>query len=91
MKLQGNVIVQNHLKGSISEEELLAFIRQTVAIPAGANVTFRFLEPDDIIAGGGRLTFDAIWSDQQRGEEQELPAKVMTTVPPPAGIQHEPG
>lgn len=81
MKLQGNVTVQNHLKGSLSEEELLGFIRQTVAIPAGANVAFRLQEPDDLGAPV-RLAFDAIWSDTQRGDEQELPAKVVTTVPP---------
>lgn len=81
MKLQGNVTVQNHLVGSISEQELLGFIRQTVAIPAGASIVFM----DKFTEGETRtweLGFEAIWSDTQRGDEQELPAKVVTTVPP---------
>lgn len=85
MKLQGNVTVHNHLKGSISAEELLGFIRQTVAIPADANVSFRLID------GDGTIAFDAHWSAAQRGEEQELAPKAVTTVAPPANNQHEQG
>ncbi len=88
MKLQGNVTVQNHLKGTISKEEIVAFIRQTVAIPDNAAIELRPLpEDEDGIEG---VNFEAIWHSSQRGDEQNLPAKVMTTVPP-ATIQHEPG
>jgi hypothetical protein len=80
MKLQGNVTIQNHLKGSISKEELVAFIRQTVAIPAEASVTFSTSLDNEFVLE--TLTFDAVWSGSQRGVEYDQPARVMTTVEP---------
>lgn len=91
MILKGNVTVSNTLTGSISPAELLGFIRQTVNIPEGADVTLhvnvggdRFFVDEDM-----PLEFTAIWSSATDGEAHEVPAKVVTTVPP-ATPQHEP-
>lgn len=82
MILKGNVTIGNKLDGSLDEEELVGFIRQTVNIPTDALVDFYIRttqgERIDIL----RVNFEATWEVTQRGEEQVLPAKVVTTVPP---------
>lgn len=40
MKVSGQVTTRQTLRGSIGEQELLAFVRQTLEIPQNANVRF---------------------------------------------------
>lgn len=67
------------LKGEISATELAAFLRQTLEIPEGAEITFSNMNPD--VTDAEPLRFTAEWSGTKNAE-QTVPARVVVSVKP---------
>ncbi len=84
MKLTTTTSTTTTVKGQITEEELLDFIRQTFSFPPGAKVELFvdgaeaavFLGPDT------PLSFVASWKQENKPlPEQDVPMRIVTTRP----------
>lgn len=85
MKVSGQSATRQTLRGSISERELLAFLRQTIEVPANATIFFFVRGPGGNDTGVDEeepLRFTASWEESTAPRpEREIPMRAITTVP----------
>lgn len=83
MKVTSQVTRRARITGTIFPEELLAFVRQTLEIPAEAEI--HFLACDDessaCVTSAHPLSFTAVWEEQAPATpERALPMRAVTPV-----------
>lgn len=82
MKLTTTTSTTTTVKGQISEEEIVDFIRQTFSFPPGAKVEL-FIDGPEAMAFLGTdtpLSFIASWKQENKPlPEQDVPMRIVTT------------
>ncbi len=84
MKLTTTTSITTTVKGQLTEEELLDFIRQTFSFPPGAKVELYVdtSEPVAFLGPDTPLSFIATWKQENKPlPEQDVPMRIVTTRP----------
>lgn len=84
MKVSGQSTTRQTLRGSISERELLAFVKQTIEVPANANIFFFVRGPGGNDTGVDEeepLRFTVSWEESAPPRpERDIPTRAIMTV-----------
>lgn len=86
MKIQAKTATTTTVEGTVQHHELLAFVRQTVQIPAGAVVDFYIKALDSshnyVITEDNPLRLVAVWTQDNKAlPEQDMPVRIVTLSP----------